>query len=107
MTMTAEAVLALAPDDASVKAARDLLVPARWSALGQDESAVWGACRGSSPGSAAKPYLAQVDLVGPAFQCSCPSRKFPCKHGLALLLFRLRDPERFPRAARPAWAATR
>jgi hypothetical protein len=27
-----------------------------------------------------------IDLVGPAFRCSCPSRKFPCKHGLALLL---------------------
>jgi hypothetical protein len=27
-----------------------------------------------------------VDLSGPAYQCSCPSRKFPCKHTLALLL---------------------
>ncbi|WP_235508670.1 SWIM zinc finger family protein [Terrabacter sp. Root85] len=27
-----------------------------------------------------------IDLTGPAFRCSCPSRKFPCKHGLALLL---------------------
>jgi hypothetical protein len=27
-----------------------------------------------------------VDLSGPAFHCSCPSRKFPCKHSLALLL---------------------
>jgi uncharacterized Zn finger protein len=25
-----------------------------------------------------------VDLSGPAFRCTCPSRKFPCKHGLAL-----------------------
>jgi hypothetical protein len=27
-----------------------------------------------------------IDLIGPAFRCTCPSRKFPCKHGLALLL---------------------
>ena len=27
-----------------------------------------------------------VDLSGPAYRCSCPSRKFPCKHVLALLL---------------------
>jgi len=27
-----------------------------------------------------------VDLAGPAFRCSCPSRKFPCKHAIGLLL---------------------
>ena len=31
-----------------------------------------------------------VDLAGPAFRCSCPSRKFPCKHALALLLLWVR-----------------
>jgi hypothetical protein len=32
------------------------------------------------------PYQVTVDLTEPAFRCTCPSRKFPCKHGLALLL---------------------
>ncbi len=27
-----------------------------------------------------------MDLSGPAYTCSCPSRKFPCKHALGLLL---------------------
>nr|WP_279163542.1 SWIM zinc finger family protein [Rhodococcus erythropolis] len=27
-----------------------------------------------------------VDLRGPAYKCSCPSRKFPCKHALGLLV---------------------
>lgn len=27
-----------------------------------------------------------VDLAGPDYKCSCPSRKFPCKHALGLLL---------------------
>lgn len=27
-----------------------------------------------------------VDLASPAYKCSCPSRKFPCKHALGLLL---------------------
>ncbi|WP_028648665.1 SWIM zinc finger family protein [Nocardiopsis sp. CNT312] len=48
-------------------------------------SAVWGACKGSG----AKPYLAAVHLDGaggPAYKCSCPSRKIPCKHVLALLV---------------------
>jgi hypothetical protein len=98
---SADSVLALAPDEASVKAARGLLSPSKWSSLGQDESAVWGACQGSGQ----KPYQAQVDLVGPAFQCSCPSRKFPCKHGLALLLLRVQDASRFAGGPQPAWVA--
>jgi SWIM zinc finger len=28
----------------------------------------------------------RVPAGGPAYRCSCPSRKFPCKHALALLL---------------------
>jgi hypothetical protein len=35
---------------------------------------------------ASKPYQTCVDLDGPAYRCSCPSRKFPCKHALGLLL---------------------
>ncbi len=41
---------------------------------------------GLCQGSGRQPYQARVDLAEPAFKCSCPSRKFPCKHGLALLL---------------------
>ncbi|MCZ0993791.1 SWIM zinc finger domain-containing protein [Streptomyces noursei] len=41
-----------------------------------------GMCEG---GDGAR-YGTVVDLDGPAFQCSCPSRKFPCKHALGLLL---------------------
>ncbi len=82
MNWTAETVEALAPDAASVTAARKLARPAPWSATGHDERAVWGLCKGSG----AQPYQAQVDLSGPAYKCSCPSRKFPCKHALALLL---------------------
>ncbi len=72
----------LAPDDSSVKAARKLAAPGPWSDAGATESLVWGKCQGSGK----SPYLVSVDLSGPAFKCSCPSRKFPCKHGLALLM---------------------
>ena len=81
---TAETVEGLAPDAASVAAARKLARPAPWSATGYDERAVWGLCKGSG----ARPYQTQVDLSGPAWKCSCPSRKVPCKHALALLLLR-------------------
>lgn len=101
MSLTMEGVLALAPDEASAKAARGLTSPAKWPLLGADDAAVWGECQGSG----SKPYQTQVDLNGPAFRCSCPSRKFPCKHGLALLMLRAQDASRFTPAAPPAWVA--
>ncbi len=75
-------VAKLAPDDASMAAARRLLTPSLWSETGSTDLLVWGKCQGSGK----VPYQVSVDLAGPAFRCSCPSRKFPCKHALALLL---------------------
>jgi hypothetical protein len=79
---TAEQVLALAPDPASASAAGGLASPATWSGCGASEAAVWGLCQGSGR----KPYEVAVDLGGPAYRCTCPSRKIPCKHALGLLL---------------------
>jgi hypothetical protein len=75
-------VLGLAPDESAKKAAKSLTSPAKWSDTGSTEILVWGKCQGSGK----EPYQVSVDLNGPAFRCTCPSRKFPCKHGLALLL---------------------
>ncbi|QIG45016.1 SWIM zinc finger family protein [Nocardioides anomalus] len=71
-----------APDAASLKAAHRLAVPGPWSDTGSSETLVWGKCQGSGR----QPYQVSIDLTGPAYRCSCPSRKFPCKHALALLL---------------------
>ncbi len=101
MELSAESVLALAPDAASAKAANGLLKPGNWPTLGADAAAVWGECQGSG----SKPYQTQVDLAGPTFKCSCPSRKFPCKHGLALLLLKARDASLFTAGPPPAWVA--
>ena len=79
---TPEHVLSLAPDASSRKAATRLSHPAPWSVTGSDDAALWGQCQGSG----GSPYRTVVDLSGPAYQCSCPSRKFPCKHALGLLL---------------------
>ncbi|MFG2135482.1 SWIM zinc finger family protein [Streptomyces sp. NPDC048650] len=79
---TTDQVLALAPDDASRKAGGKLAAPGPWSESGTDGGAVWGLCKGSGK----KPYQAVIDTESPAFKCSCPSRKFPCKHALGLLL---------------------
>jgi hypothetical protein len=75
-------VLALAPDPAAAEAGTGLGHPGPWSGTGADDRALWGACRGSGK----NPYQVVVDLGGPAFRCTCPSRKFPCKHALGLLL---------------------
>ena len=79
---TPEHVLSLAPDAASRRAASKLSAPAPWSATGSDDRALWGQCQGSG----GTPYRTVVELLGPAYRCSCPSRKFPCKHALGLLL---------------------
>lgn len=99
ITLTREQVLALAPDDSSAKAASGLLADNKWLRLGADADALWGECQGSG----SKPYQAQVDLAALVSRCSCPSRKFPCKHGLALMLLRAQGNPRFSPADRPAW----
>lgn len=75
---------ALAPDPASQKAGTKLATPGPWSEMGTSPGAslLWGDCKGSG----SKPYQVTVELSAPAFACSCPSRKFPCKHALGLLL---------------------
>ncbi|WP_329313474.1 SWIM zinc finger family protein [Streptomyces sp. NBC_01262] len=79
---TADQVLALAPDASSRKAGARLAAPAPWSGTGTSGSAVWGLCAGSG----GSPYRTVIDMAGPGYKCSCPSRKFPCKHALGLLL---------------------
>lgn len=89
-------VLALAPDASSQKAAKGVSSPGKWSGSGATADAVWGECAGSG----SKPYRACVDLSEPAYRCSCPSRKFPCKHALGLLL--LWSADGVPAAEEPA-----
>ncbi|MFE7139608.1 SWIM zinc finger family protein [Streptomyces sp. NPDC057644] len=97
-----EQVLALAPDAASRKAGTRLGAAGPWSGTGCDATgAVWGLCKGSG----STPYRTVIDTTGPACSCSCPSRKFPCKHALGLLLLLASDDTAF-RPGEPAdWAA--
>jgi hypothetical protein len=102
------AVEKAAPDAASLSAARRLAVPGPWSGTGSTETLVWGKCQGSGR----TPYQVSIDLGGPAYRCSCPSRKFPCKHALALLLLWVRGDGAVADTDRPAdfageWAQER
>ena len=101
MQLSIDEVLRLSPDEASAKAAKGLVIPGKWASLEFNDVAIWGECKGSG----AKPYQVQVDKAGPAFRCSCPSRKFPCKHGLALLLLKAQNPNEFSQANPPAWVS--
>ncbi|MCQ9135818.1 SWIM zinc finger family protein [Streptomyces hilarionis] len=104
---SADQVLALAPDAASRKAGSKLAAAGPWSATGSSpEGAVWGLCKGSG----STPYRTAVDVVGgsgsagPAYKCSCPSRKFPCKHALGLLLLWSGGEASVPAGQAPDWA---
>jgi len=99
--LSVEQVLALAPDAGAAKAGQGLANKGKWVTLGRAEGAAWGECSGS----ASTPYQTQIDLNGPAFKCSCPSRKFPCKHGLGLYLLLANQPGSFPQGEPPAWVA--
>lgn len=50
----------------------------------EDETLIFGECSGSGKSN----YKTSVDFIdenNPVFRCSCPSRQFPCKHGLAIV----------------------
>ncbi|MEU2242711.1 SWIM zinc finger family protein [Streptomyces sp. NPDC018338] len=97
---TADQVLALAPDEASRRAGSRLGTAGVWSGTGCGDGAVWGVCAGSGGRS----YETVVDLTGPAYTCACPSRKFPCKHALGLLLLHAADETAVAEGAPPEWA---
>ena len=95
MALTVERVLGLAPDPAAAQAARRLASSRAWSRLGSSEAAIWGNCQGSAL------YQVRVARGDLGSKCTCPSRKFPCKHALALLLRSIDQP--IPPAAEPDW----
>lgn len=100
--MTEEQVLPLAPDAASLKAGRALAVENKWVTRAYNSRVLWGEVQGSGK----DPYRTQVDLQQTAFKCSCPSRKFPCKHGLGLLLLFAKSASGFQSSAdEPAWVS--
>lgn len=96
---TTDQINALAPDASSLKSARGLASASHWENFGSDSRTVWGYCKGS----AEKPYQTAVDLSDGTGKCSCPSRKFPCKHTLALMLLHAQQASSFTDTATPDW----
>ena len=99
MSLTFERIEALAPDQASLAAARKLLKPSSWPTLAEGEGLAWGECQGSG----ATPYRVVINEAAAGYKCTCPSRKFPCKHALALMWMRADRPAAFASASVPDW----
>lgn len=103
MTISVSAIESAAPDQASLQAATKLLSPAKWPEriISEQKDLIWGACQGSG----ANPYRVVVDLSDLGSKCSCPSRKFPCKHALALMLQFSGKPADFTQGSVPDWVS--
>ena len=97
MPLTLEQVSTLAPDASALAAGKKTSDPRAWTALGQNAGALWGVCKGSAV------YQVRVSLTDFASKCSCPSRKFPCKHALGLMFLIAKEPVRVPTAGPPEW----
>lgn len=101
MPWNVDQVLVLAPDPGSAKSGKELASPRKWKTLGATAACAWGEIQGSGK----VPYQTIVDLGGPVFKCTCPSRKFPCKHGLGLFLILAQQPAAMASTEPPAWVS--
>lgn len=100
--LSIEKIEALAPDQSSLAAARKLLKPAGWPTLAEDGAGlVWGECQGSG----ATPYRVALTEADAGYKCTCPSRKFPCKHALALMWMRVEATTPFAPGSPPDWVS--
>jgi hypothetical protein len=99
MELPIEQVEALAPDASSKANGKKLSSPTKWSFLGHDEIALWGGCQGSG----SKVYQIRIQLSDLSYKCNCPSRKFPCKHVLGLLMLAAQHPDSVDQSDRPEW----
>ncbi len=103
MSLNLQKIEALAPDQGSLDAVRKLLKPGGRPTLAEDGAGLlWGECQGSG----ATPYRVCVTEIDAGYKCSCPSRKFPCKHALALMWMRADGKVAFVTAAPPDGSRT-
>jgi len=90
-----EKILAMSPNASAVANAKKICSSGSFVKLAHssDDTFYMGECKGSGKSN----YIVSADFVdeeNPVIRCSCPSRQFPCKHGLALL-FEIADEKTF------------
>lgn len=103
MTLTLQHIEDIAPDQASLVSAKKLLGNNKWQGQGfcPTTHTAWGECQGSG----SKPYYVVVDITDAGYKCTCPSRKFPCKHALALMWRYVEDASPFVVSSTPDWVS--
>lgn len=84
--ITEQQIIAMAPNQSAVANAKKISQKGGFVRLERsaDDTFYMGECSGSGKSN----YITSVDFIdsaSPVCRCSCPSRQFPCKHGLALL----------------------
>lgn len=84
--VTEQEIIAMAPNQAAVANAKKISQKGGFVRLecSADDTFYLGECSGSGKSN----YVTSVDFIdaaSPVCRCTCPSRQFPCKHGLALL----------------------
>lgn len=100
MSLSLSKIEALAPDQGSLSSAKKLLKPSGWPCICEDgDGLLWGECQGSG----STPYRVSVTEADAGYKCTCPSRKFPCKHSLALMWMRAEGKVPFTRGTAPGW----
>lgn len=84
--ITEQQILSMAPNAAAASNGRKISQKGGFVRLecSGDDTFYLGECKGSGKSN----YITTVDFIeegNPVCRCTCPSRQFPCKHGLALL----------------------
>ena len=102
MNLTPQKITSYAPDPGTAQRATGIAHATIWHSLEGNGRAIWG-----TYGYAADPFKVSVDFEGPAFSCTCPVRRKPCKHGIALLLVFAKNNDAFQVVTDPpAWVTT-
>lgn len=84
--VTEEQILSMAPNVAAASNGKKISQKGGFvrRERSQDDTFYLGECTGSGKSN----YITTADFIdegAPVIRCSCPSRQFPCKHGLGLL----------------------
>lgn len=88
-------ILTMSPNTSAISNAKKICSSGAFEKLAHssDDTFYMGECKGSGKSN----YIVSADFIdeeNPVIRCSCPSRQFPCKHGLALL-FEIADEKTF------------
>ncbi len=94
--------LKLAPDSATADRAKKLTTTKFWRALGGNASVFWGECKSKG----LTYYKVAFQKKTQTFKCNCASRKYPCKHAIALSILLADQTDVFTRTEDlPEWVA--